>query len=134
MLVTEKGYGKRTKVCDFRQTRRGSKGVLALNVTEKNGNLVAAKLVLEDKDVVIMTNAGITIKLPVNQISILGRVTQGLRLISLKDSQFVATVSIVDHVNSEDSEEISLKNSNKIENVKLEDNDILSESKNSDNQ
>ena len=134
LLVTEKGYGKRTKVCDFRQTRRGSKGVLALNVTEKNGNLVAAKLVLEDKDVVIMTNAGITIKLPVNQISILGRVTQGLRLISLKDSQFVATVSIVDHVNSEDSEEISSKNSNKIENVKLEDNDILSESKNSDNQ
>ena len=134
LLVTEKGYGKRTKVCDFRQTRRGSKGVLALNVTEKNGNLVAAKLVLEDKDVVIMTNAGVTIKLPVNQISILGRVTQGLRLISLKDSQFVATVSIVDHVNSEDSEEISSKNSNKIENVKLEDNDILSESKNSDNQ
>ncbi len=134
LLVTEKGYGKRTKVCNFRQTRRGSKGVLALNVTEKNGNLVAAKLVLEDKDVVIMTNAGITIKLPVYQISILGRVTQGLRLISLKDSQFVATVSIVDHVNSEDSEEISSKNSNKIENVKLEDNDILSESKNSDNQ
>ncbi len=98
LLVTEKGYGKRTKVADFRQTKRGSKGVLALNITEKNGTLVASKIVEDNKDVVIMTNAGITIKLPVEQISILGRVTQGLRLISLRENQTVATVSIVDKV------------------------------------
>ncbi len=131
LLVTEKGYGKRTKVCNFRQTRRGSKGVLALNVTEKNGNLVAAKVVLEDKDVVIMTNVGITIKLPVNQISILGRVTQGLRLISLKDAQFVATVSIVDHINNEDVEEDSSKNNlENIETASSEDDSSLEESNN----
>jgi len=96
LLVTEKGYGKQTKVCEFRQTRRGSKGVLALNITEKNGILVAAKTAYNDKDVIIMTNAGITIKLPIEQISLLGRVTQGLRLISLRENQLVSTISIVD--------------------------------------
>ncbi len=112
LLVTEKGYGKRTKVCDFRQTKRGSKGVLALNVTEKNGNLVAAKVVDDDKAVVIMTNAGITIKLPVDQISILGRVTQGLRLISLRDNQLVATISVVDKSEEESSENEKLSHEN----------------------
>ena len=96
LLVTEKGYGKQTKVCEFRQTKRGSKGVLALNITDKNGILVAAKIVEQNKDVIIMTNAGITIKLPIEQISTLGRVTQGLRLISLRDNQVVSTISIVD--------------------------------------
>ena len=105
LLVTEKGYGKRTNVCEFRQTKRGSKGVLALNVTEKNGNLVASKIVEDNKDIIIMTSAGITIKLPVDQISLLGRVTQGLRLISLRDNQYVSTVSVVDKTNIE--EEIS---------------------------
>ena len=98
LLVTEKGYGKRTKVSEFRQTKRGSKGVLALNITNKNGSLVASKIVEEDKNVIIMSNSGITIKLPVDQISILGRVTQGLRLINLKDNQIVATVSIVEKI------------------------------------
>lgn len=103
LLVTEKGYGKRTKVCEYRQTKRGSKGVLALNITEKNGKLVSSKTVSDDKDVVIMSNTGITIKLPVEQISILGRVTQGLRLINLRDNQYVATISVVDKSNNEDS-------------------------------
>ncbi len=98
LLVTEKGYGKRTKVSEFRQTKRGSKGVLALNITNKNGSLVASKIVEEDKNAIIMSNSGITIKLPVDQISILGRVTQGLRLINLKDNQIVATVSIVEKI------------------------------------
>ena len=103
LLVTKKGYGKRTKVREFRQTKRGSKGVKALNVTDKNGDLISAKLVEDKHDIVIMTNVGITIKLPVDQISILGRVTQGLRLITLKDNQSVATVSVVEKI--EDSPE-----------------------------
>jgi len=103
LLVTEKGYGKRTNVCEYRQTKRGSKGVMALNITNKNGNLISAKLVKEDKDVIIMSNIGITIKLPAEQISILGRVTQGLRLITLKENQCVATVSVVDKVNNEET-------------------------------
>ena len=104
LLVTEKGYGKRTNVCEFRQTKRGSKGVLALNITEKNGNLVSSKVVEEDKDVIIMTNAGITIKLPIDQISLLGRVTHGLRLISLRENQIVSTISIVDKILEDNNE------------------------------
>ena len=96
LLVTEKGYGKQTKVSEYRQTRRGSKGVKAMNITEKNGNLVSVKIVYEGKELVIMTNSGMTMRMPLEQISLLGRVTQGLRLINLKDNQMVSTISLVD--------------------------------------
>ena len=85
LLVTEKGYGKQTKVSEYRQTKRGSKGVKAMNITEKNGNLVSVKIVHEGKELVIMTNSGMTMRMPLDQISVLGRVTQGLRLFNLKD-------------------------------------------------
>ena len=96
LLVTEKGYGKQTKVSEYRQTRRGSKGVKAMNITEKNGNLVSVKIVYGGKELVIMTNSGMTMRMPLEQISLLGRVTQGLRLINLKDNQKVSTISLVD--------------------------------------
>ena len=96
LLVTEKGYGKQTKVSEYRQTKRGSKGVKAMNITEKNGNLVSVKIVHEGKELVIMTNSGMTMRMPLDQISVLGRVTQGLRLINLKDNQKVSTISLVD--------------------------------------
>ena len=96
LLVTEKGYGKQTKVSEYRQTRRGSKGVKAMNITEKNGSLVSVKIVYEGKELVIMTNSGMTMRMPLEQISLLGRVTQGLRLINLKDNQKVSTISLVD--------------------------------------
>ena len=105
LLVTEKGYGKQTKVSEYRQTRRGSKGVKAMNITEKNGNLVSVKIVYEGKELVIMTNSGMTMRMPLEQISLLGRVTQGLRLINLKDNQKVSTISLVDKVEEETSEE-----------------------------
>lgn len=98
ILVTEKGYGKQTKVCEYRQTKRGSKGVKALNITEKNGNLVCIKIVEDDKELVIMTDSGMTMRMPLDQISVLGRVTQGLRLINLKDNQKVSTISLVDKI------------------------------------
>ena len=96
LLVTEKGYGKQTKVSEYRQTKRGSKGVKAMNITEKNGNLVSVKIVHAGKELVIMTNSGMTMRMPLDQISVLGRVTQGLRLINLKDNQKVSTISLVD--------------------------------------
>ena len=105
LLVTEKGYGKQTKVSEYRQTRRGSKGVKAMNITEKNGNLVSVKIVHKGKELVIMTNSGITMRMPLDQISVLGRVTQGLRLINLKDNQKVSTISLVDKPEEETSEE-----------------------------
>ena len=106
LIVTEKGYGKRTKVEDFRETRRGSKGVKALNVTEKNGTIVAFKIANNDEDVMVVTNSGIIIRLPINQVSVLGRVTQGVRLINLKDNQVVATVSTVVKEEESDEEEV----------------------------
>ena len=96
LLVTENGYGKQTNVCEYRQTKRGSKGVKALNITEKNGNLVAVKIVDINKELVIMTDSGMTMRMPVDQISLLGRVTQGVRLINLKDNQIVSAISLVD--------------------------------------
>ena len=96
LLVTEKGFGKQTNVHEYRETKRGSKGVKALNVTEKNGNLVSVKVVEDDKELVIMTDSGMTMRMPINQISVLGRVTQGVRLINLKDQQKVSTISLVD--------------------------------------
>ena len=95
LLITEKGYGKQTKVLEYRQTKRGSKGVKALNITEKNGILSAVKLVVPENDVIIMTNQGMVVRIPINQISELGRVTQGVRVINLKDGQLVAAVSLV---------------------------------------
>ncbi len=96
LLVTVKGYGKKTLVSEFRETSRGSKGVKALNITEKNGNIAAVKVVEETKELVIMTNSGVTMRMTLEQINTLGRVTQGVRLIHLKDNQFVTTISLVD--------------------------------------
>ena len=107
LIVTEKGYGKITNVSEFRQTKRGSKGVKALNVTEKNGMLIDIKVVADNMDVILMSNTGMTMKMPLSQISTLGRATQGLRLINLKDDQKVATVSLV-----EEDEFVSVDNEN----------------------
>jgi len=103
LLVTKKGYGKQTKVCEFRQTNRGSKGVKALNITEKNGELIAAKVVKENMDLVLITDSGMTMRMPLDQINVLGRVTQGVRLMNLKNEQQIATISFVP---VEDNEEI----------------------------
>ena len=95
LVVTEKGYGKRTDVNEYRMTHRGSKGVKALNVTDKNGNIVAFKLVNGDEDLMIITNSGMIIRLSVEQISTTGRVAQGVRLINLKAEQKVSNVALI---------------------------------------
>ena len=95
MVVTENGYGKKTPITEYRLTHRGSKGVKALNVTEKNGNLVALLAIGDDNDLVIITDSGVVMRMSMNQVSTLGRATQGVRLIRLKDEQKVATVSLV---------------------------------------
>ncbi|MCI8777703.1 MAG: DNA gyrase subunit A [Bacilli bacterium] len=96
LVVTENGYGKRTNIEEYRMTHRGSKGVKALNITEKNGNIVAFKAVKEDKDLMIITNNGVIIRLPLEQISKSGRVAQGVKLINLKDEQKVSNIAIVE--------------------------------------
>ncbi len=104
LLVTEKGYGKKTLVSDFRETSRGSKGVKALNITDKNGNIASVKVVNEDKELVIMTNTGTTMRMTLEQINTLGRVTQGVRLINLKENQYVTTISLVDKEPEDDEQ------------------------------
>ena len=95
LLVTENGYGKQTKVADFRQTRRGSKGVKALNITDKNGKIADFKVIGDANDVIIVTNSGMIMRMPISQISVLGRITQGVRLINLKDGQKVSTITLI---------------------------------------
>ena len=109
LVVTENGYGKRTNVREYRMTHRGSKGVKGLNVTEKNGNIVAIRLVNGDEDLMIITDSGMIIRLSVEQVSTTGRVAQGVRLINLKEHQKVSNVALVekeqDEVEEKDSEE-----------------------------
>ena len=105
LIVTENGYGKKSRVNDYRETNRGSKGVKAINITEKNGNIIAVKLIYGDKDAIIMTDSGMTMRMSLDQVSILGRATQGVRLINLKNDQHVATVSLVDKHNENDINE-----------------------------
>ena len=92
LVVTENGYGKRTTIDQYRTTHRGSKGVKTLNSTEKTGNIAAFKMVNNDEDLMIITNSGMVIRIPINQISVMSRVTQGVRLINLKDEQKVTSV------------------------------------------
>ena len=96
LVVTEKGYGKKTPIGEYRITNRGGKGVKTLNVTEKNGVITNFKIVDKNSDLIIITNEGIIIRLSVDSISQMSRVTQGVKLINLKDNQYVSSVSLVD--------------------------------------
>ena len=100
LIVTENGYGKKTNINEYRLTHRGSKGVKALNMTEKNGAMISLDCLnpveTESKDIMIITNSGIIMRMPMSQVSTLKRATQGVRLIHLKENQLVSTVTIVD--------------------------------------
>ena len=105
LVVTEKGYGKKTNIEQYRMTHRGSKGVKALNITEKNGNIVSFKIVNGEEDLMIITDSGIIIRLPLSQVSSTGRVAQGVKLINLKDNQKVSTIAIIEHAEEESEEQ-----------------------------
>lgn len=96
LVVTEKGYGKRTSINEYRLTHRGSKGVKTLNITEKNGTIVAFKAVDLNKDLMIVTNQGIIIRISLLNVSKMSRVTQGVKLMNLREGQSVSTVSLVE--------------------------------------
>ena len=110
LIVTENGYGKKTLVDEYRLTHRGSKGVKALNITEKNGNMVSLKTLMPNAplDLMIMTDSGIIIKLPLEQVSTLKRATQGVRLMNLKDDQKVSTVALIEKDNLDSEEEANI--------------------------
>lgn len=112
LVVTEKGYGKKTYMSEYRETKRGSKGVKTLNITDKNGQIVGFKSTTEEQDVMIITNNGMVIRLSIDSISQMGRVTQGVRLINLKDNNLVTSISLVEKEAAESTEiaEISTNN------------------------
>ena len=120
LIITKLGYGKKTNVTEFRLTHRGSKGVKALNVTEKNGQLVSIRTVHGDEDLMVVTDKGVIIRLSLDNISTLKRATQGVRLIRLKDDQSVGSVAIVQ---KEDEEELSEEENAESSDVDMSNND-----------
>ncbi len=140
LVVSEKGYGKRTDVDEYRITNRGGKGVKTLNITEKTGNLVAIKVVTDKDDLLIINKSGVLIRTGVAELRVMGRATQGVRLIRLKGDDEIASVTCIEH--EEDEEEILLdeegnpiikevtedaENQNKSENETEKDSDSESE-------
>ena len=117
LIVTKKGYGKQSKVADYRTTKRGSKGVKALSITDKNGDIAAFKITRPECDAIIITDAGMVMRMPLDQINVLGRVTQGVRLINLKGDNIVATLSIVDKEKDEDNQQNVDLGNNQIDEV-----------------
>jgi len=104
LVVSEKGYGKRSALEDYRVTNRGGKGVKTINVTDKTGSLCAIKAVSDEDDLMIINKSGITIRMEVKQLRVMGRATQGVRLINLRGSDEIASVARVDH--DEEEEEL----------------------------
>jgi DNA gyrase subunit A len=104
LVVSEKGYGKRSSMEDYRITRRGGKGVKTLNITEKTGKLVAIKQVTDDDDLMIINKSGITIRIKVAELRIMGRATQGVRLIKLTDDDAISSVEKIEKMEGEPTE------------------------------
>ncbi|HJN06095.1 MAG TPA: DNA gyrase subunit A, partial [Bacteroidales bacterium] len=96
LVVSEKGYGKRSEVDDYRITNRGGKGVKTLNITEKTGNLIALKNVTDEDDLMIINKSGIAIRMSVKDLRVMGRATQGVRLIRIDEGDEIAAVAKVD--------------------------------------
>ncbi|MBU0696222.1 MAG: DNA gyrase subunit A [Bacteroidetes bacterium] len=102
LVVSEKGYGKRTDVDDYRVTNRGGKGVKTINVTEKTGHLVSIKDVTDKDDLMIINRSGIVIRIAMSNLRVMGRATQGVRLITLKGNDEIASVAKVEHDEEEE--------------------------------
>gem|GEM_PF-2070099 len=96
LVVSEKGYGKRTAVEDYRITNRGGKGVITLNITEKTGNLIAIQTVTDDDGLMIINKSGVAIRMGMDEMRVMGRNTQGVRVINLKNNDEIAAIAKVE--------------------------------------
>ncbi len=104
LVVSEKGYGKRSDISDYRITRRGGKGVKTINVTEKTGKLVAIKEVVDNDDLMIINKSGISIRIKVEELRVMGRATQGVRLIKLNEDDAISSVEKIQKIEVEGGE------------------------------
>lgn len=96
LTISANGFGKKSVLEDFRLTNRGTKGVKAINITEKTGDLVAMRAVNGDEDLMIMSDAGIIIRISLNQVSVYSRAAQGVKVINLSDDQVVSSVAVIE--------------------------------------
>ncbi len=104
LVVSEKGYGKRTDIEDYRITNRGGKGVKTLNITEKTGQLVSVLQVVDTDELMIINKSGITIRTPVSELRVMGRATQGVRLIKLNDTDEISSIAKIERIEGEEIE------------------------------
>ena len=110
LVVSENGYGKRSSLEDYRITNRGGKGVKTISITEKTGNLVSIKNVTDDDDLMIINKSGIAIRMAVQDLRVMGRATQGVKLINLKGNDSIAAVAKVMHDEDEVEDGESIEN------------------------
>jgi DNA gyrase subunit A len=119
LVVSEKGYGKRSDIDGYRITNRGGKGVKTINITEKTGSLIALKDVTDNHDLMIITQNGNILRSPISALRIMGRATQGVRLINLRENDVIASVASV-LVNDDENESVSDVSENN--NINIEEN------------
>ena len=101
LVVSEKGFGKRSEIEEYRVTNRGGKGVKTINITEKTGALISILGVKSEEDLMIITRSGVAIRTPIEDLRVMGRNTQGVKLINLKGSESIAAVTRVDKEDEE---------------------------------
>jgi len=104
LAVSELGYGKRTHVDEYRLTRRGGKGIITMRIMDKNGPVVGVRRVVDEEDIMLITDGGKVIRTPVAGISVMGRATQGVRLIDLNEGEKVVGVARLAEKEEDDSE------------------------------
>ena len=105
LAITQKGYGKRTDISEFRVQSRGGKGIMAMRLTEKTGLLAAQLLVSEDEDIMLITDDGTIIRMPVDGISVIGRVSQGVRVMRVEDESRIVGVTATERDEEPEEEE-----------------------------
>jgi DNA gyrase subunit A len=126
LVVSENGYGKRTDIDDYRVTNRGGKGVKTINVTDKTGELVAIKDVTDNDDLMIINKSGIVIRIGVSDLRVMGRATQGVRLITFKGDDAIASIAKVEHEEEEADEAETSESENDVD-LNSEDQETKSE-------
>ena len=120
LVVSENGYGKRSAVEDYRITNRGGKGVKTINVTEKTGDLISLKNVTDDEDLMVINKSGITIRIGVDTLRVMGRATQGVKIIRLREDDSIASVAKVTKADEDASSDKSNNSENHDINVESE--------------
>ena len=129
LVVAENGYGKRSAVEDYRITNRGGKGVKTINITDKTGKLISLKNVTDQDDLMVINKSGITIRIGVDTLRVMGRATQGVKLIRLRDDDSIASVAKVSKFESDDEDNLDLNNTDSTDT----ENEVVSDDNSNDN-